>query len=232
MTTEWVDLAVDDGTAMRAYVARPEGTPSRGLLVFQEAFGVNAHIRDVTERFAARGFLAIAPELFHRTAPGFDCAYSEFAKAQPQLAAITEAGLDADTRAAYAWLERHGVGGNTASVGYCLGGRVSFVANSGLPLKAAVSYYGGRIPTVLHRAPTLAAPMLFFWGGLDHHIPEAQRHAVIKGVREADKTYADVVFSNADHGFFCDARPSYHPASAAQAWAMTLAFLDSYCPRK
>ena len=123
--SEWVDLPVDDGTSMRAYVAKPSGArPTRGLLVFQEAFGVNAHIRDVTERFAAEGFLAIAPELFHRTAPGFDCAYSEFAKAMPQLDAITEQGLDADARAAHGWLERAGAGGNVASVGYCLGGRV------------------------------------------------------------------------------------------------------------
>ncbi len=229
--SEWVDLAVSDGTSMRAYVARPSAPPTRGLLVFQEAFGVNAHIRDVAERFAAQGFLAIAPELFHRTAPGFDCAYSEFAKAMPQLEAVTEQGLDADARAAHAWLDAAGVGGNIASVGYCLGGRVSFVANSGLPLKAAVSYYGGRIPAVLHRAPSLSGPMLFFWGGLDHHIPEDQRRAVIKGVHDAGKPFVDVVFSNADHGFFCDARPSYDAASAAQAWALTNSFLDRYCPR-
>jgi len=228
---EWVDLAVGDGTSMRAYVARPDGTPTRGLLVFQEAFGVNAHIRDVADRFAKQGFLAIAPELFHRTAPGFDCAYSEFPKAARQLDAITEQGLDADTRAAYGWLEKAGVGLNAASVGYCLGGRVSFVANSGLPLKAAVSFYGGRIPTVLHRTPALAGPMLFFWGGLDHHIPEEQHQTVVKGVREANKVFVDVVFSNADHGFFCDARPSYHPESAAEAWVLTLAFFNSYCPK-
>jgi len=228
--SEWIDLSVGDGTSMRAYVAKPIDPPRRGLLVFQEAFGVNAHIRDVAERFAARGFLAIAPELFHRTAPGFDCAYSEFAKAMPQLEAITEQGLDADAGAAHAWLERAGVGANTAAVGYCLGGRVSFVANSGLPLKAAVSYYGGRIPTVLGRAPKLSGPMLFFWGGRDHHIPDEQRQAVITGVRDANKTFVDVVFSNADHGFFCDARPSYHAASAAQAWSLTNSFLNSYCP--
>ena len=229
--TEWVELTVDDGSSMRAFVARPAAPPTRGLLLFQEAFGVNAHIRDLAERFAAQGFLTIAPELFHRTAPGFDCAYSEFAKAMPQLEAITEQGLDADARAAYGWLERAGVGGNTAAAGYCLGGRVSFVANSGLPLKAAVSYYGGRIPTVLGRAPKLSGPMLFVWGGLDHHIPDDQRQAVIKGVGEAKKTFVDVVFGNADHGFFCDARSSYHAASAAQAWALTTSFLDTYCPR-
>jgi len=192
---------------------------------------VNAHIRDVAERFAAEGFLVIAPELFHRTAPGFDCAYTDFAKATPHLGAITEAGLDADTRAAHTWLEAEGVGANTAATGYCLGGRVSFVANSGLPLKAAVSYYGGRIPTVLHRASKLSAPMLFFWGGLDHHIPDEQRRAVIDGVRQANKTFVDVVFSNADHGFFCDARASFHAPSAAQAWSLTLTFLNTYCPK-
>jgi len=230
--SEWVDLSVNDGTSMRAYVARPSRPATRGLLVFQEAFGVNAHIRDVAERFAAEGFLAIAPELFHRTAPGFDCAYSEFAKAMPQLEAITEQGLDADARAACGWLERAGVGRSIASIGYCLGGRVSFVANSGLPLKAAVSYYGGRIPTVLGRAPKLSGPMLFFWGGLDHHVPDEQRQAVIAGVRAADKVFVDVVFSNADHGFFCDARPSYNAQAAAQAWSLTIAFLDTYCPRR
>jgi carboxymethylenebutenolidase len=230
--TEWVDLQAGDGTSLRAYVARPEGAPARGLLVFQEAFGVNAHIRDLTARFAAEGFLAIAPELFHRTAPGFDCPYSEFAKAMPQLEALTEQGLDADARAAYAWLEREGVGSHVASVGYCLGGRVSFIANSGLPLKAAASYYGGRIPTVLGRAPRLSGPMLFVWGGVDHHVPDDQRQAVIKGVRDANKTFVDVVFSHADHGFFCDARPSYDAASAAQAWAITTSFLDTYCPRR
>ena len=230
--SEWVELKADDGTTLRAYVARPSQRPSRGLLVFQEAFGVNAHIRDVTERFAAQGFLAISPELFHRTAPGFDCAYSEFAKAMPQLEAVTEQGLDADVRAAYGWLDREGVGANTAAVGYCLGGRVAFVANSGVPLKAAVSYYGGRIPTVVGRAPKLSGPMLFVWGGLDHHIPDEQRQAVIKGVRDANKVFVDVVFSNADHGFFCDARPSYHPASATQAWTLTNTFLDIYCPTR
>src|SRR5947208_8647136 len=141
ISADWIDLTADDGTALRAWVARPEGpSPSRGLLVFQEAFGVNAHIRDVTERFARAGFLAISPELFHRTAPGFDCRYDEFPSAMAQLQKITVDGLDADVRAAFGWLDREGVAANTAAVGYCLGGRVSFVANSAVPLRAAVSY--------------------------------------------------------------------------------------------
>jgi carboxymethylenebutenolidase len=73
--------------------------------------------------------------------------------------------------------------------------------------------------------------MLFLWGGRDHHISEEQRSAVVKAVGDAGKTFVNVEFSNADHGFFCDARPSYHPEAAAQAWSLTQAFLDTYCPR-
>jgi carboxymethylenebutenolidase len=230
-TSSFVELDVEDGTQTRAWVARPEGPPTRGLLVLQEAFGVNAHIRDVTERFAREGFLAISPELFHRTAPGFDCPYADFPTAMTQLQKLTVPGLDADVRAAYGWLDRAGVGGNCAAVGYCLGGRVSFLANSALPLKAAVSYYGGHIAPLIGRAVQLSGPMLFFWGGLDHHISEEQRQAVVRGVSDAGKPFVNVLFSEADHGFFCDARNAYHPDAAAQAWSLTRTFLDSYCPR-
>lgn len=231
MKTGWTDLRADDGTSLRAFVARPSERAARGLLLFQEAFGVNTHIRDVAGRFAAQGFLVISPELFHRTAPGFECAYSDFALAAPHLQAITEQGLDADVRAAFGLLQQEGVGANTAAVGYCLGGRAAFVANSAVSLKAAASYYGGRLPPLLRRAPKLSGPMLFFWGGQDHHIPEADRQAVVSGVRDAGKVFVNVIFSDADHGFFCDARPSYHPAAAAQAWTLTQTFLDTYCPR-
>src|ERR1700736_4673305 len=110
--SEWVELGVEDATTMRAWVARPEGQlASRGLLVFQEAFGVNPHIRDVTERFAESGFIAISPELFHRTSQGFEGSYTGFPAAAPHLQAITVQGLEADVRAAYAWLDRAGVAG-------------------------------------------------------------------------------------------------------------------------
>ncbi len=228
----WVALGVEDGSTMRAWVARPpEPLPTRGLLVFQEAFGVNAHIRSVADRFAQEGFLAIAPELFHRTQPGFEGRYDDFPAAAPHLEAVTVHGLEADIRAALGWLDEAGVGGNTAAVGYCFGGRVSFVANSTAPLKAAVSYYGGRLPPLLDRTPRLSGPMLFFWGGLDHHIPAEQRRAVADAVSAAGKPFVDVLFSDADHGFFCDARASYHATAALQAWSLTLAFLDAYCPR-
>ena len=133
--------------------------------MFQEAFGVNAHIRDVAERFAAQGFLAIAPELFHRTAPGFDCAYSDFAKAMPQLAGDHRSRSRRRRARRVRRLEREGVGAQHR-VGRLLSRRPRRRSspNSGLALKAAVSYYGGRIPTVIHRAPKLSGPMMFCLG--------------------------------------------------------------------
>jgi carboxymethylenebutenolidase len=230
--TENITLKVADGTSMNAYVATPvEGAKAPGLLVFQEAFGVNAHIRDVTDRFAKQGYVAIAPELFHRTGPGFEGAYSNFPACMPHRQALTPDGLIADARAAFDWLQGNPrvLPNATASVGFCMGGRVSFLANSALPLKAAISFYGGGIaPALLPRAAQQHGPILFFWGALDSHIPKDHIRAIIDAMQEAKKTYVNVEFSDADHGFFCDARPSYKETAAKQAWELVLKFLATY----
>lgn len=216
-----------DGT-LRACVARPEGARARpGLILCQEAYGVNAHMRDVAARFAAQGYVAIAPELFHRTAPGFEGRYDDFASVTPHVRALTVAGIEADVRAAYDWLRRDGGvdGGRVVAVGYCMGGRVAFIANSLLPLAAAVSYYGGGIPALLDRVGTLSGRQLFFWGGKDKHIPPEQHRAVADALRAAGKSFVDVEFADADHGFFCDQRAQYEPRAARESWALTLAFL-------
>jgi carboxymethylenebutenolidase len=230
--TEHVPLSVSDGTSMQAYVAHPEGQPPAGLLVFQEAFGVNAHIRDLTERFAREGYLSIAPELFHRTAPGLEGQYTQFGEMMPHLQALTDAGLTADIQAAYQWL-KDGAAKNLSvgSTGYCMGGRTSIQAALTVPLQAAVSYYGGGIapsgffPSLIDRLKDLTAPTLYFWGGLDAHIGPDAVQTVTSTLDTAKKDYVNVVFSTADHGFFCDARPSYNALAAKQAWALTLEFL-------
>jgi carboxymethylenebutenolidase len=229
---EKVELAVADGTRMSAYVARPKDAgPHPGLLVFQEAFGVNHHIRSVAERFAAEGYVAIAPELFHRTAPpGFEGSYTDFSAVMPHLQAVTAETAEADIRSAYEWLRSNPeVKANEIScIGFCLGGRVSFIANSLVSLRAAVSFYGGGIaPGLLDRASRLQAPSLFIWGGLDKHIPPEQRRAVTEALTEQKQIYVNAEFSRADHGFFCDERAAYEPHSARQAWALTLEFLRS-----
>ena len=217
---------------MRAYVAHPEGTPRAALLVFQEAFGVNAHIRDVTDRFAREGYLSISPELFHRTAPGLEAGYTNFPEVMPHLQALTDAGLAADIEASYQWL-KNGEAKNLSigATGYCMGGRTSIQAALTVPLQCAVSYYGGGIapspmfPNLLDRLKDLQAPALFFWGGLDAHIGPDAVQAVTSTLDAAQKDYINVVFSKADHGFFCDARASYNAVAAKQAWSLTLEFL-------
>jgi carboxymethylenebutenolidase len=230
--TENVTVQVADGTSMNAYAAVPaEGAKAPGLLIFQEAFGVNAHIRDVTDRFARQGYAAIAPELFHRTGPGFEGDYANFPACMPHMQALTPDGMIADARAAYDWLQKNPrvLPNATACIGFCMGGRASFLANSGLPLKAAVSYYGGGIvPALLPRVATQSGPILFFWGSLDTHIPKEHVRAIVDAMLEAKKTFVNVEFSDANHAFFCDARPAYKETAAKQAWELTLKFLETY----
>jgi len=232
ITSEHVEIKVDDGTTMLAWFSRPAGqTTKRGIMVFPEIFGVNPHIRDVTDRFAALGFNAISPELFHRTAPPkWESGYTsaDFPICMPHMQATKEASLESDVKATYSWLKSNApVGDNIACVGYCMGGRTSFLANSAVPLKAAISYYGGNMPSLLHRTGKLSAPMLLLWGELDHHITPEHRSQVAKAMLEAKKEYVDVVFSNADHGFFCDARQSYQPDAARLSWDIVQSFLNS-----
>ncbi len=233
--TEKIELKVKDAPAMSAYVARPgdngNGGPHPALVVFQEAFGVNAHIRDVTERFAREGYIAIAPELFHRTAPpGFEASYGDWAAITPHHQGVTVDGLEADIRATHDWLRsnQHAKAQEISCVGFCMGGRAAFLANAILPVRKAVSFYGGGIAQgLLDRAAKLHAPMLLFWAGLDKHITVEHRRAVSDALTAAQKDYVSVEFAQADHGFFCNARSSYNPGAARQAWALTLEFLRS-----
>ena len=230
ITSKHVEIKVEDGTTMLAWVAEPEGRKAtRGIMVFPEIFGVNPHIRDVTNRFASLGMVAISPELFHRTAPPqWECSYTDFPSAMPHMQAAREATIESDVKAAYQWLKNHSqVGDNIACVGYCMGGRTSFIANSAVPLKAAISYYGGNMPSLLHRTSKLSAPMILFWGEKDSHIPAEHRNQVMSSMREAKKEYIDILFSNADHGFFCDARASYEPNSAKLSWDVVQSFLNA-----
>ena len=151
VTTEKVSLKIADGTQINVYVARPSDSPKHpGLLVLQEAYGVNAHIRDVTERFAREGYVLIAPELYHRTAPGFEGKYDDIQSAMPHMKAMTEKGLIEDLRAAYDWLTNnsHVAPEKIASIGFAWAERASFLPAT-LPLQASISFYGGNIAPAL-----------------------------------------------------------------------------------
>ncbi len=212
---------------MAVFHAHPAAPNGRGLVLFQEAFGVNEHIRELALRFAEQGYDVLAPELYHRTAPCFTGSYADFSSALPHMQALTHEGLSEDIAACYDTLVQNC--DRVVCSGYCLGGRVAFLAASLRPFRAAASYYGGNIPSLLDCAQHLQAPVLFFWGDQDSHIPVAQRVQVLDALRAAGKSFTDVTFSDAGHAFFNDARPSYHPASAQQAWAHTLAFFDWHC---
>ena len=226
-----VSLSVADGTTMQAYVAFPGKGINNfpGLILFQEAFGVNHHIRDVADRFAKEGFVVIAPEIFHRTAPaGFEGDYNNFQGIMPHYQAITNDGLIADMKACYQWLTEQLIATDKVfSVGYCLGGRVSFLANTVLPLKAGISYYGGGVDQLAERAPDLKGKHLFFWGGRDQHIKAENINTITGALDKAGKDYLSVKFSYADHAFNCNERASYNEAAAKEAWALTLAFLKA-----
>jgi carboxymethylenebutenolidase len=224
-----ITLQVADGTEMAAYIALPDkGTiNSPALLLFQEAFGVNQHIRNVADKYASEGFIVIAPELFHRTAPvGWEGDYNDFQSVAPHYQALTNEGLEADIKASYEWLTGQKVIiEEIFSIGYCLGGKVSFLANAVLPLKGGVSYYGGGVDQLADKAANLSGKHLFFWGGKDQHIKQENIDTIINAVDEAGKDYINVKFSYADHGFNCDVRPSYHETASREALALTLTFL-------
>jgi len=232
VTATIVQLQVADHTIMQAYTVLPEQPTGAAILVLQEAFGITAHIRAVADRFADQGYVVIAPELFHRTAPaGFVGPYSNFDLVVPHYQAITVPGLNSDLTAAFAWLNSQPsvIKDQIGCIGFCMGGRSTFLANALLPLKAAVSAYGGGIaPDFLPLARKQSGPLLLAWGGCDTLIDNAQRGAVSAALAKAGKDYSEILFATAGHGFFCPDRPAYHAAAARQGWAMIDTFFQMY----
>ncbi|MFT4068067.1 dienelactone hydrolase family protein [Paraburkholderia sp.] len=237
MSTEWITLSTPDG-AMRAYVARPLNA-TRAVIVLQEAFGVNAHIQDVTRRLAGRGFLAIAPDLFHRSAVG-EFGYDQHAEAVATIGSIGAPQIVADIGAVLDYL-RDGAAldaDRCAVIGFCFGGRAAFTAATAYPaLGAAVVFYGGGIAAgphaLLDRVAQIEAPLLLHVGDSDPVIPREQIDALDAALRQANLTYRQHVYEQAGHAFACDARPAqFRRAAAELAWERTFAFLDEHvCAR-
>jgi carboxymethylenebutenolidase len=237
MISSMTDVTIDTPQgAMPAAVAEPAGDPKGGIVVVQEAFGLTDHIRDVTQRLAEAGWLAIAPAMFHRSgAPVFEYG-GDMKELAPVFMALTAEGIDNDLAGAIGHLAEHGIPAErTGVVGFCMGGTVALHAAVRFPLGAAVTFYGGGVaegrfglPSLAEQAPSLQAPWLGLYGDLDHGIPVDQ----VEDLRAAAATAAvetEIVrYAEADHGFNCDARPSHHPESAADAWSRTLAWFDRH----
>ena len=214
-----ISLQLKDGSRIGAYVAEPAGTPKGGLVVVQEIFGVNAHIRSVADRYAAQGYLAIAPALFDPVEPGVELGYDQEGMSKG-LEYVGKLGFDRALAGVEAAAKEAGRAGKVGTVGYCWGGTVSFLSaiRLGLP---AISYYGGR--NVMFAGEQAKAPLMFHYGLKDAHISEADREAVRKGNPTAEFHVYD-----ADHGFNCDARGSYDAAAAKLAMERSLAFLAKH----
>jgi carboxymethylenebutenolidase len=209
-----------DGHATSAWVERPAAPPRGGVVVVQEIFGVNPHIRAVAARFAQAGFLAVAPRLFDRVAPGTELGYDEagIARGRELVAAL---GFDAalrDVHAAAGWLRAQGL--KAGVVGFCWGGTAALLSATRLGLPA-VSYYGGRSMAFLHEHPQ--APLLLHYGARDPLIPPEHVAA-----QRAAFPEAEVHVHAAGHGFNCDQRTDFDSAASAAAWRLTLDFLHRH----
>jgi len=216
---------------MPAYVARPDGSGAvPAVLVIQEAFGLNAHIKDVAGRVAAEGYVALAPDLFYRGGKGRTARYDDLPKALELMGALRDDEIVADVGSAIAHLEAQPQvrKGRIGVTGFCMGGRVSYLAACALPGKiaAAVPYYGGGIP--VDRTSTLQAPVLAFFGEDDPFIPPDQVERLRAEAKKLGKNVEIVVYPKAPHGFFCNERDSYRPEAAADAWTKTKAFLKKH----
>ncbi|MES4792496.1 MAG: carboxymethylenebutenolidase [Chloroflexota bacterium] len=221
---------------MALYEAAPEEGAGQAVIVIQEAFGVNDHIEDVTRRFAAEGYLAVAPHLFHRTGDGV-VPYGEFGKVLEHFAPLDDERFLMDVDAALGHLAATRVpSGRTGIVGFCMGGRVTFLVAARRALGAAVGFYGGGIvtqrfpqfPPLLGEVDALRTPWLGLFGGRDESIPVVDVVRLEEALKGAPVPTEVVLYPEAGHGFFCDQRDAYHPAAAADAWTRTLGWLSRH----
>jgi carboxymethylenebutenolidase len=223
-------LNVADGTRMITHVAKPLiSTSPPGIIVLQEAYGVNDYLREAVNEFAALGFAAAAPELYHRDGDGITAAYGDRAAVSSHQSALTVEGQVADVAAARDWLiSEAGVAADrVAAIGYCMGGCTAYLANSRLPLSAALSFYGANIaPNHLDLVERQHGPLLMVWGGRDRTIPKEQRRQVSDALDDGPVHHTEVVISDAQHGFFGHRRPEYNPAAARLSWALLREFLS------
>ncbi|MDI3384504.1 dienelactone hydrolase family protein [Xenophilus aerolatus] len=223
---QFIDLTAKDGFTFPAYVAEPAGTPKGGVVVVQEIFGVNSHIREVADGYAAAGYLAVAPATFHRVKPGVELGYTEAdMKAGFELKTAVEAlpapGVLQDVQAA---IDYAGKAGKVGIVGYCWGGLLTWRAACELEgLAAAAPYYGGGMTSPEEAARKPKVPVMAHFGNKDHWIP-------LDTVESFEKAHPEVevhVYA-CGHGFNCDQRGSYDAGAAATAKERTLYHFGKY----
>jgi carboxymethylenebutenolidase len=237
VTAETVRLSTPDG-AMPAYDASPAGDEPGaalgGVVVIQEAFGVNDHIEDVARRFAAAGYRALAPHLFHRTGDP-ELSYDHMPAVLEHMQALKADTLLADIDASLEFLQQSAglAPDRVGVVGFCMGGSVAALVAARRRIGAAVSFYGGGVaegrfgmPPLVELGPEFVTPWLGLYGGRDQGIPVEQAEALRVAAQKASVPTDLVLYPDAEHGFHCDARPAvYNADAAADAWRRTLGWL-------
>ena len=232
ITSERVRMPLPGGGTMGGYLARPKDATARpAVLVYMEIFGVNAHIRDVAERVAREGYVALAPDYFHRTGPGAEYGYDDagFAGGMKLLNGLQSDQMVADAKAALAFLRaRKDVRGDRiGAMGFCIGGHMTYLTACETDVRAAASFYGGGIaapqgpggqPSTLGRTAKLKGRILCLFAEKDGFIPLDQVDAIRAALEKAKVRHEVVVYPGADHGFFCDQRATYQKAAADDAW--------------
>ena len=235
VTSSTLQLSTPDGK-MDAYEARPKAAGSYpGIVVFMEAFGLNDHIKKVTERIAQEGYVAIAPDLFYREAERV-VPYSDLKKAIGMMNRLQDAKVMEDVGAAIAHLKSQGhvKAGAVGVTGFCMGGRCTYLtaATHNKDVKAAVAFYGGGIPmgnpSPLSRTGEIACPIYLFFGGKDPLIPMEHVEQIKAELAQKKINFLLDLYPEATHGFFCDERPSYDEAAAKDAWEKTKAFFAQH----
>ncbi len=219
--TETIEIEAADGHRLSAYRAVPAGPRRGGVVVIQEVFGVNAHIRRVCEGFAAAGYEALAPAVFDRIARGVELDYDEAGIARGREL-VAELGWDAPLMDAEAARRTLALSGRVGVVGYCWGGSVTYLAACRLSFAAAAVYYGRHIVDLLDQRP--ACPTIMHFGAADPLIPLAN----VEAIRSANPQVPIFVYDGAGHGFNCDARADYRADAAALARDRTLALFAEH----
>jgi len=226
--SQWIRVDSDAGS-FDAYLSLPPAGVQPGapaIVLLQEIFGVNEHIRGVADQYAADGYAVLAPDVFWREAPRVELGYAgnDRTRAMALLNSVDIEATLGDIAATVRTLRQRTGAGKVAAVGYCFGGLLTYLSAARGLVDAAVPYYGGGIQNRLQEAANIRVPVQFHYGALDAHIPPA----AVQGVRDAmaGKPGTEIhVYDNADHGFNCWARASYHQPSAALAHGRALAFL-------
>lgn len=239
ITTERISIDVGK-QKMGGYLARPkDGAPRPAVLVFMEIFGINSHIRDVTERVAREGYVALAPDYFHRTGPGVEYGYDDagMAGGMKLLMQLEADEMIADSKAALAALRaRKDVSGKVGCMGFCIGGHMTYLTACETDVAAAASFYGGGIagpqgmgggPSTVSRTAKIKGRVLCLFGEKDHLIPPPQVDAIRDALTKAKTKHEVIVYPGADHGFFCDQRATYQKAAADEAWKKVKALFQS-----